>query len=146
MSSNKEPSAFKPQWPDGLVQGQIYRVMCDDKGRDGGTWVQVLVANDGDCHISMQDWEEIKTHGTKPSQFPDVRIRTHAGGGKNHRTRQALLWLADAIRRDNEENGLNEFGEQKGGGDIADSFADSEFENNTTLARKEMLDVLDDYD
>ena len=122
MSSNKEPSAFKPQWPDGLVQGQIYRVMCDDKGRDGGTWVQVLVANDGDCHISMQDWEEIKTHGTKPSQFPDVRIRTHAGGGKNHRTRQALLWLADAIRRDNEENGLNEFGEQKGGGDIADSW------------------------
>ncbi len=100
-----EPKVFNPEWPDGLEQLKFYRVPCDDKGRDGGSWLQLLVAGDGDVHVSMQDWEDIKEKGTHPNPLPSIRIRTLSGGGHSLRTRQALLWLADAIRRDNEELG-----------------------------------------
>lgn len=106
MSKAKEPAAFKPQWPDGLADRIFYEVPCDDKGRNGGTWLRVMVAEDGDVHVCMQDWEEIPEG--KPSPFPSIRIRTMAGGGQFLRTRQALLWLADAIRRDREELGLDD--------------------------------------
>lgn len=105
MSKTKEPAALKPHWPEGLEQGKLYRIFCDDKGRDGGSWLQVYVQNDSDVCVVMQDWEDIKESGTSPNPIPSIRVRTHAGGGRNIRTRQALLWLADAIRRDNEENG-----------------------------------------
>lgn len=98
----KEPSAFKPHWPEGVQQNTLYEVLCDDKGRNGTVWMRVLVANDGDVHVSMFDQEDPARD--EPSQFPSIRVRTVAGGGRNARTRQALLWLADAIRRDNEEN------------------------------------------
>lgn len=101
MSKKREPSAFAAQWPEGLEQGKLYRVPCDDKGARGGSWLQVLVAGDGDVHVSMQDWEDIPDGS--PTPFPSIRVRTYAGGGRNSRTRQALLWLADAIRRDSEE-------------------------------------------
>lgn len=87
-------------WPDGLEQLTHYEFPCDDKGRDGGTWMRVMVAGDGDVHVSMQDWEDIREEGSKPSPFPSVRCRTHAGGGRHRRTRQALLNLANAIRLD----------------------------------------------
>ena len=99
----QESSVFKAHWPEGVEAGKFYRVLCDDKGRLGGSWLQVLVAMDGDVHVSMQDWEEIPEG--KPTPFPSIRVRTLAGGGKNTRTRQALLWLAEAIRLDAEENG-----------------------------------------
>lgn len=91
------------RWPDGLEQGVFYEVPCDDKGRNGGSWLKVLVAGDGDVHVSMQDWEEIPEG--HPSPFPSVRIRTWAGGGRYTRTRQALLELANSIRLDNAELG-----------------------------------------
>lgn len=78
-----------------------YEVPCDDKGRMGGSWLRVMVASDGDVHVAMQDWEEVPEGS--PSPFPSVRIRSLAGGGRHFRTRQALLWLADAIRRDIED-------------------------------------------
>jgi hypothetical protein len=96
-----EPVAFKPKWPDGLEPNTAYRVLCDDKGRNGQTWLQVIIANDSDCHVMMQEWED---GYESPMVNPAIRVRTFAGGGRNLRTRQALLWLADAIRRDNEEN------------------------------------------
>ena len=68
MSKMKEPAALKSHWPEGLVQGQVYRVACDDKGRNGGAWLQVFVANDSDVHVSMQDWEEIPEG--RPSPHP----------------------------------------------------------------------------
>lgn len=102
---SKEPSVFKPHWPEGLVQGEMYRVACDDKGRNGGSWLQVIVANDADVHVSMQDWEDILEPRSSPSPHPSIRVRTLAGGGKNIRVRQALLWLAEAIRLDTEEHG-----------------------------------------
>lgn len=94
----KEPAALKPHWPEGVEQGVFYEVQCDDKGRRCGSWLKVLVASDGDVHVSMQEWEDIPDG--EPTPFPSIRVRTLAGGGQNTRTRQALLWLADAIRRD----------------------------------------------
>lgn len=90
---------FRPRWPDGLQACEFYEVPCDDKGRNGGTWLRVMVANDGDVHVSMQEWETIPTGMPKP--VPSIRIRTLAGGGRHGRTRQALLWLAKAIELDN---------------------------------------------
>jgi hypothetical protein len=93
-------------WPDGLEPRKVYEVLCDDKGRDGGSFLQVFIADDGDVHVSMQDWEDIRTEGTQPSPFPSIRVRTLCGGGRNSRTRLALLWLAKAIQLDNQENGV----------------------------------------
>jgi hypothetical protein len=99
----KEPAAFKSHWPEGVKESTFYRVPCDDKGAKGGAYLQVMIASDGDVHVSMQDWEDIPNG--HPDPLPSVRISTIAGGGRNMRTRQALLWLADAIRRDAEEHG-----------------------------------------
>lgn len=93
------------EWPEGLKSETFYQVLCDDKGRDGGSWLQVFIAGDGDVHVQLQEWEDIKVEGSRPDPFPTIRVRTHAGGGKNARTRLALLWLARAIQLDNEENG-----------------------------------------
>jgi hypothetical protein len=95
---------YRPTWPDGLEQGKHYEFPCDDKGSAGGCWLRVLVANDGDVHVSMQEWEDIREEGTKPDPFPSVRCRTFAGGGRFLRTRQALLLLANAIRLDHKDN------------------------------------------
>lgn len=105
MSHSTEPDALKPRWPEGLELSRHYRILCDDRGRGPGSWLQVFVADDGDVHVAMQEWEDIPEG--RPDPLPSIRIRTAIGGGKNHRTRQALLWLADAIRRDNEENGVD---------------------------------------
>lgn len=108
MAKTKEPSAFKENWPEGVEIGEFYKIACDDKGRDGGSWMTVFIAEDGDVHIGMQEWEEIKSDPmSRPNPHPSIRIRTLCGGGRNSRTRQALLWLADAIRRDNAENGID---------------------------------------
>lgn len=101
-----EPKIFNAAWPKGLKQETIYEVSCDDGGREGGSWLRVFIGVDGDAHVMMQEWENIKSDpDSRPDQIPHIRVRTYAGGGRNHRTRQALVWLADAIRRDNEENG-----------------------------------------
>lgn len=98
----KAEAIFQPHWPEGLASREFYKVPCDDKGARGGSWLQVMVAGDGDVHVSMQDWEDVPEG--QPSPFPSIRVRTFAGGGRNSRTHQALLWLAEAIRLDNEEN------------------------------------------
>lgn len=84
------------------MQGEVYHLPCDDKGRNGGSWLQVYVAPDSDVHVMMQDWEDMPNG--MPEFLPSLRCRTYFGGGRNHRTHQALLWLAQAIRLDNEEN------------------------------------------
>lgn len=105
MAEIKTEAVFAPHWPKGIEANTLYRIPCDDKGRNGGSWLQLFVANDGDVHVSMQDWEEIGEEGSRPDPFPSIRIRTLPGGGRSLRTRQALLWLAEAIRLDNEEAG-----------------------------------------
>ncbi len=99
--SGKEPAAFRPTWPNGLNENTAYTVLCDDKGHNGDVWLRVFIARDGDCHVSCYERESVDDCA---STLPSVRVRTGIGGGCNRRTRQALLWLADAIRRDNEEN------------------------------------------
>lgn len=103
--AEQERVALNPCWPEGIKAGESYQIYCDDKGRDGGVWLRVFVANDGDVHVSMQDWEEIKEDPeSKPSPFPSLRVRTVLGGGRNTRTRQALLWLAKAMMLDHADN------------------------------------------
>lgn len=87
--TKKEPAAFKPHWPEGLEPNKHYKVACDDKGRKGGSWLRVFVAEDGDVHVSMQEWEEIPEG--KPDPFPSVRIRTFNGGGRNLRTKTSVV-------------------------------------------------------
>jgi hypothetical protein len=101
-----ESVVLRPHWPEGLKPLKFYEFQCDDKGRDGGSWLRVFVANDGDVHVAMQEWEDIKEKGSHPDPFPSVRCRTLGGGGRHLRTRQALLWLARAIQLDNEELGI----------------------------------------
>ena len=97
----REPAVFKPRWPEGLEAGTTYKVFCDDTGRKGGSWLSIVISQDGDVWPSMQLWEDMPEG--RPHPIPTIRIRTFAGGGRMLRTRQALLWLADAIRRDTEE-------------------------------------------
>ena len=115
-----EPEVFKPKWPEGLEMGKSYRFLCDDKGRDGSCFIAVHVANDGDVHLMASERMEKESVDRLTGEklraiydsFPSVRCRTGIGGGRHARTRQALLWLADAIRRDNEE--LRQLGYETG--------------------------------
>jgi hypothetical protein len=102
LSIGDEGNVFAPYWPPGLKQDQVYQVLCDDKGYNGKSYLRIYTAPDGDVHCSMMDWE--RAPEGSPTPFPSIRVRTFCGGGRNHRTHQALLWLAQAIRLDNEEN------------------------------------------
>ena len=98
----RNPTKFDPfdaKWPDGLESKTLYRIPCDDSGEKA--WLQVLISDGGDAHASMCDTSEFDSG----SPVTSLRIRTRNGGGMNWRTRQALLWLAQAIRLDNLENG-----------------------------------------
>lgn len=97
-SIGAEGDVFAPFWPPGLKQNESYQVLCDDKGRNGTCWLQVYIAVDGDAHVMMYDCEEPDYN--VPSTLPTLRSRTVLGGGRNVRTHQALLWLAQAIRLD----------------------------------------------
>ena len=71
--------------------------------------MKIQVSDDGDVHLMMQEWEEMeKDPKSSPSPLPTLRNRTLQGGGKHLRTHQALLWLAQAIRLDNEQLGIKE--------------------------------------
>lgn len=109
-------SVFRANWPEGLEQGRLYQFNCDDDGRDGEAFFRVLVADDGDVHLCASKLIEPgftdKVTGERlPSLYapvPSVRCRTGVGGGRHARTRQALLWLALAIKLDNAELGIEE--------------------------------------
>lgn len=94
---------FDPHFPEGLEVFTAYQIPCDDKGVDGGTWLKVLIGDDGDVYVSMQEWRDMDVKGSKPDPFPSLRCRTLQGGGRHPRVRQALLWLAQAIRLDTAE-------------------------------------------
>ena len=93
---------FEPHWPEGLVPGESYELPCDDKGRNGGSWLRVMVSEaDNDVWLLMQDWEDLPEG--EPNPIPSLRCRTLMGGGRHSRTHQALMNLANAIRLDREE-------------------------------------------
>lgn len=110
---SREALVFAPHWPVGLDHQDAHRVVCDDKGRLGLCWLSVMVGPDGDAYAAMyqgcddngEPLDGTFAAGDYPADpMPGIRVRTYAGGGRNHRTHQALLWLARAIQLDNEEN------------------------------------------
>lgn len=86
----------KPWFPETLVTRTCYERTQDDcdgnplKGR-----ISVIIDEQGDVWFEAID---IETHSQA-----SLRFRTYMGGGMSLRTRQALLFLCEAIRLDNEE-------------------------------------------
>ncbi len=82
-------------WIDTLGPDELYSRIHDDN--DGHTTstaensLQVYIAQDGDLHVFL------------PGSQETLRFRNYFGGGKSLRVRNALLVLAEAIRRDNAE-------------------------------------------
>lgn len=86
-------------WPETLKPMTWYRRFEDDSPTGS---ISVVFGEDGDGHItvySKPDPNEMKF---------SMRFRmAMTGGGQSPRVRNALLALAEAIRRDNEENPQN---------------------------------------
>lgn len=80
-------------WISGIRSGDSYSRRHDDTDGENGIdqYLTIHISHDGDA------WVEQK--GT----FGSLRFRTGFGGGRSPRVRNALLLLAEAIRRDNEE-------------------------------------------
>lgn len=80
-------------WIDSLKADECYSRVHDDN--DGDTSIdntlQVYIAQDADLHVFL------------PYSLESLRFRNYFGGGKSLRVRNALLVLAEAIRRDNAE-------------------------------------------
>lgn len=101
---SREKSIFRPEWPEGLKEMTHYEVYCDDDGQRCGARMSVVVAGDGDVHVSMSAYHDEDRTPENLNPFPSIRIRTGIGGGRMTRTRQALLWLAKAIELDRKDN------------------------------------------
>ena len=78
-------------WPESLQPRNTYTRRHDDADGQRGVdqELAISIGHDGDA------W--VLTHGVS------LRFRTHAGGGQSLRVRNALIVLAEAIRRDNEQ-------------------------------------------
>ena len=100
-----EPVPFRPHWPAGLEARKLYKLKCDDASPDELRELTVSITEDGDVWLGMMQIDDLRTSKPYSNPHPTVRCRTGIGGGRNRRTRQALLWLAEAIRLDNEDNG-----------------------------------------
>lgn len=96
----KEPKVFKPAWPEGLQAGTLYETQCDDDGDLCDAKMSVMVDEQGDVYVGMHAYHDGERGAKNLNPFPSIRIRTGLGGGRNRRTRQALLWLAKAIELD----------------------------------------------
>lgn len=86
-----------PFWPSSLSPDVRYaRVHDDCEGhRDDAQQLAVLIGRDGDVHVLLPD-------------FRSLRFREPMGGGVSPRVRNALLVLAEAIRRDNDTDAAHE--------------------------------------
>lgn len=79
-------------WPETLNLQTAYVRRHDDTDGNTGPEQEIGVAfgPDGDAWITLPG-------------FRSLRFRTWSGGGQSLRVRKALMVLAEAIRRDNEE-------------------------------------------
>lgn len=77
---------------DGIKPMQGVIAECDDS--EGV--LDVILSIDGDMHLSLTP------HPNGTGLMPGFRSRTWSGGGRNERTRIALLLLAHAIKDDKE--------------------------------------------
>ena len=78
-------------WPSTLNTGQAYTRLQDDTDGEIGPQHELSIAfsADGDAWVLL------------PGFSTSLRFRELMGGGRSPRTRNALLVLAEAIRRDN---------------------------------------------
>ena len=85
-----------PFWIQGLEKNAMYERLHDDHDGEHKGTIQVAFSDDGDVWV------------TADLCFPGqmLRFRTFTGGGLSLRTRNALMILAEAIKRDNEERPL----------------------------------------
>lgn len=77
-------------WPTSLQPDQALRRTHDDCDGDLSQALCVYLARDMDVHVMVE------------GEAPALRFRAPFGGGMSPRVRNALLVLAEAIRRDNE--------------------------------------------
>lgn len=87
-----------PFWIDGLESGVGYETHDDDTPNDKVAILRVMFSGDGDVWVAKL---------TDPS-YASIRKRTHIGGGKDLRTRQALMILAYAMKLDDDERKARE--------------------------------------
>jgi hypothetical protein len=80
-------------WIPSLATNELYTRLHDDRDGESGEkhQLRVYVAPDADLHVFIADSME------------SLRFRNYFGGGKSLRVRNALMLLAEAIRRDNAE-------------------------------------------
>ena len=82
-----------PTWIDEIESNTLYQIE-DDDSPSGEAFLQIVFSNDGDAWV----------HQISDPTFKSIRKRTHQGGGRDVRTRYALMILAYAMKLDNEEN------------------------------------------
>ncbi len=80
-----------PFWLDEIETTVVYQTE-DDDSPPNEAWLQVVFSIDGDAWVAKMTDSPIKS----------IRKRTYAGGGRDHRTRQALMILAYAMKLDAE--------------------------------------------
>ena len=83
-------------WPliwSKIEQMKFYKTDCDD----GQGTLGVCCSVDGDMYLSLRDHPRMDT-----PRNPSFRARTFQGGGRQDRTRIALMLLAIAIQEDEE--------------------------------------------
>jgi hypothetical protein len=80
-------------WIPSLAPNELYSRLHDDRDGDSEEkhQLRVYVAPDADLHVFIADSME------------SLRFRNYFGGGKSLRVRNALMVLAEAIRRDNDD-------------------------------------------
>ena len=80
-------------WIDTLQADECYSRVQDDNDGDNSdaNKLKVYIAQDADMYVFL------------PYSMQSLRFRNYFGGGHSLRVRNALLVLAEAIRRDNEE-------------------------------------------
>ena len=101
MSSGKKKSEEikklleDPFWIDEIECHEVYQVHDDDSPDSEFQFLRICFSPDGDVWVNSL-WDP---------PYKSIRKRTHQGGGRDLRTRLALMILAYAIKLDNEENG-----------------------------------------
>ncbi len=91
-----------PFWHPGVDPKKAYQRRSDDTdGQDMG--IGVMFGSDSDAHFQV--WSYNLDRKTGEPQYDDGhhRFRTHFGGGRSLRVRNALIMLARAIDLDNKE-------------------------------------------
>ena len=82
-----------PFWIEGIESNILYETE-DDDSPPGEAFLKIVFSTDGDAWVSKF---------TGNNSMKSIRKRTHQGGGRDSRTRLALMILAYAMKLDDEE-------------------------------------------